>query len=204
MQPELVIVSAGYDSALGDQEVRIENNRNFSYKIFSNQSLQGKMEVTPACYSHLVSMLSSLANGKIAVVLEGGYCFQSLAEGAALTLKTLLGDPCPNLIEPLEAPCPSISDTILNCIYTLRPYWKCLRVNATYDKHVVSTNQTDVHQVIQSFDFKEPYPQVWPTRAFYAKSNKGICAERLLKLMNNTSLLVPQNRLCYAIDVSEQ
>ena len=62
------------------------------------------MEVTPACYSHLLSPLMSLANGRIAVVLEGGYCLESLAEGAALTLKTLLGDPCPKM-EPLTAPC---------------------------------------------------------------------------------------------------
>ena len=44
-----------------------------------------------------------LANGKIAVILEGGYCLKSLAEGAALTLRTLLGDPCPS-IEALPAP----------------------------------------------------------------------------------------------------
>jgi histone deacetylase 6 len=62
------------------------------------------MEITPACYSHLLSPLMSLACGRVAVVLEGGYCLDSLAEGAALTLKTLLGDPCPTM-EPLEAPC---------------------------------------------------------------------------------------------------
>lgn len=66
--------------------------------------MQGEMEVTPACYSHLLSPLMSLANGRIAVVLEGGYCLESLAEGAALTLKTLLGDPCPKM-ESLVAPC---------------------------------------------------------------------------------------------------
>lgn len=61
------------------------------------------MEITPACYGHLVSPLMSLAQGRVAVVLEGGYCLDSLAEGAAITLKTLLGDPCP-LIEPLSEP----------------------------------------------------------------------------------------------------
>lgn len=66
--------------------------------------MQGEMEVTPACYSHLLSPLMSLANGRIAVVLEGGYCLESLAEGAALTLKTLLGDPCPKM-ESLVTPC---------------------------------------------------------------------------------------------------
>lgn len=62
------------------------------------------MEVTPACYTHLLSSLLLLASGRVAVVLEGGYCLESLAEGAALTLRTLLGDPCPRM-KPLDAPC---------------------------------------------------------------------------------------------------
>lgn len=61
------------------------------------------MEITPAAYAHLISPLMCLAQGRVAVVLEGGYCLDSLAEGAAITLKTLLGDPCP-LIEPLAEP----------------------------------------------------------------------------------------------------
>lgn len=61
------------------------------------------MEITPACYAHLVSPLMSLAQGRVAVVLEGGYCLDALAEGAAITLKTILGDPCP-LLEPLNEP----------------------------------------------------------------------------------------------------
>lgn len=65
---------------------------------------QGEMEITPAGYTHLVSPLMALANGRIAVVLEGGYCLDSLAEGAALTLRTLLGDPCP-LMDTLPEPC---------------------------------------------------------------------------------------------------
>lgn len=159
------------------------------------------MEVTPACYSHLISLLSSLANGKIAVVLEGGYCLQSLAEGAALTLKTLLGDPCPTLIEPLESPSTSITETILNCIYSLRPYWKSLRVNATYDEcDTLMGKQNHLHQVIQSFEYNKPYPQIWPTRAFYQRNN-GVATERLNKLINDTSLNVSRNRLCYAIEL---
>lgn len=61
------------------------------------------MEITPACYAHLVSPLMAFAQGQVAVILEGGYCLDSLAEGAAITLKSLLGDPCPAL-EPLAEP----------------------------------------------------------------------------------------------------
>lgn len=56
---------------------------------------QGEMEVTPQFVPHLLWPLLSLASGKMAVILEGGYCIKSLAEGAALSLRALLGDPCP-------------------------------------------------------------------------------------------------------------
>lgn len=65
--------------------------------------MQGEMEITPAGYAHLISPLLPLAQGRMAVILEGGYCLESLAEGAAITLKTLLGDPCPKM-EPLSEP----------------------------------------------------------------------------------------------------
>lgn len=64
------------------------------YRIFSTQ--QGEMEISPACYAHLTHMLMGVT-GTIVVVLEGGYCLASLAESAALTLRTLLGDPVPPL-----------------------------------------------------------------------------------------------------------
>jgi len=57
------------------------------------------MALYPQCYPHLIRPLMGLANGKIAVILEGGDCIKSLAEGAALTLRTLLGYPCPVIPE---------------------------------------------------------------------------------------------------------
>lgn len=61
------------------------------------------MEITPACYAHLISPLMTLAGGKVAAFLEGGYYLESLAESAAITLRTFLGDPCP-LLEKLDEP----------------------------------------------------------------------------------------------------
>ncbi|KAL3219039.1 hypothetical protein MRX96_031193 [Rhipicephalus microplus] len=74
-QPELVLVSAGYDAALGCPE--------------------GLMRLSPATYAHLLHPLMALAGGRVCVVLEGGYCVSSLTEGVALTLRTLLGGPLP-------------------------------------------------------------------------------------------------------------
>ncbi len=73
------------------------------------------MKLTPDIFAHLTHYLKGLANGKLMVLLEvriiltlesirifqcqGGYCIETLAESAAWTLRSLLGDPC----SPLQA-----------------------------------------------------------------------------------------------------
>ena len=82
------------------------------------------MMVTPACYAHLVHSLRQFATGKVCVLLEGGYCLKSLAEAAALTLRDLLGEPCPLLPVGAVKPChPTVVRVILMLMRTLRPYW---------------------------------------------------------------------------------
>ena len=61
--------------------------------------------VTPACYAHLINALSCLSNGKLCVLLEGGYCIKSLSEGVALSVRALLGYPTPR-IETTKKPDP--------------------------------------------------------------------------------------------------
>ena len=70
-QPELVLVSAGFDAALGCPE--------------------GEMRLSPAVYGHFLRSLSQLAAGKVVAMLEGGYFLESLADGAALSLRSLMG-----------------------------------------------------------------------------------------------------------------
>ncbi|XP_032348465.1 polyamine deacetylase HDAC10 isoform X5 [Camelus ferus] len=48
--PELVLVSAGFDSAIGDPE--------------------GQMQATPECFAHLTQLLQVLADGRVCAVLE--------------------------------------------------------------------------------------------------------------------------------------
>lgn len=146
------------------------------------------MEITPACYSHLLSPLMTLAQGKVAVILEGGYCLESLAEGAALTLRTLLGDPSP-IMEPLDTPCDIITETILNCIYTHRPYWKVLQIQETYSLEELNNvnPQPDLHKVVQEFKGGPPIPERFETRNCYPLQSddlkRQIC-ERLSSLKN--------------------
>uniref|UniRef100_A0A7N8XI05 Protein deacetylase HDAC6 n=1 Tax=Mastacembelus armatus TaxID=205130 RepID=A0A7N8XI05_9TELE len=82
-QPQLVLVSAGFDAAVGDQKVKT-----------------GQMCVSPQCFHVLTHMLMSLAEGRLVLALEGGYNLQSTAEGAAACVKALLGRVCPPLTPP--------------------------------------------------------------------------------------------------------
>ena len=85
-------------------------------------------QVSPSAFSHLANLVQPLADGKVVALLEGGYCLTSLAEGAALTVKTLLGDPCARLPSALGAPRKEMADAIRNAKIALRPYWRCFEV----------------------------------------------------------------------------
>ncbi|XP_054845163.1 polyamine deacetylase HDAC10 [Eublepharis macularius] len=103
--PELVVVSAGYDSGIGDPE--------------------GQMSATPECFAHLTHFLMHLAKGKLCVVLEGGYHLRSLSESVCMTIKTLLGDPLPSLSGEM-VPCLSALESMHNVRAAHKLYWKCL------------------------------------------------------------------------------
>ncbi|XP_014474298.1 PREDICTED: histone deacetylase 6 isoform X1 [Dinoponera quadriceps] len=184
-QPDLVIVSAGYDAALGCPE--------------------GEMLVTPACYSHLLSSLLSLAAGKVAVVLEGGYCLKSLAEGAALTLRTLLGDPCP-VLQTLELPSLSIRDTILNVIYAHRQYWNCYQYQDSHSINTVTHNKEEIanqHVVTVTYKGSPTKPEKYETRNCYPKLNKEIFEaldKKLNELIQFTNLYKAPHKVCIVYD----
>ncbi|XP_009950290.1 PREDICTED: histone deacetylase 10-like [Leptosomus discolor] len=116
--PELVIVSSGYDSAIGDPE--------------------GQMNATPEVFAHLTHFLMQLANGKLCVILEGGYHLKSLSESVCMTVKTLLGDPVPQMTGEM-APCLSAVESIQNVRAAHKPYWKWL----LYEVPPIKTATTD-------------------------------------------------------------
>lgn len=141
-QPDLIIFSAGYDACIGCPE--------------------GEMNITPGFYGHLIVLLSGLACGKLAVCLEGGYFLPSLAEGAAMTLKGLLGDP-PATLQPLTVPHCTVIETINNLKIALHDYWDCFRV---YPSYTVSTGGMDLHKAVVKYE-GEPATAPFLTRNCY-------------------------------------
>ena len=185
-QPDLIIVSAGYDAALGCPE--------------------GEMLLTPACYAHLLSSLLSLASGKVAVVLEGGYCLKSLAESGALTLRALLGDPCP-MLQTLELPSLSIRDTILNAIYAHKPYWKCYQYQDTYSINSTINNKeessNDEHLPVAVFKGSDIRQEAYETRNCYPVQSKDVIESienQLNALIQLTTLSKASNKVCVVHD----
>ncbi|XP_028307943.1 histone deacetylase 6-like [Gouania willdenowi] len=106
-QPQLVLVCAGFDAALGDPK--------------------GEMCVSPQCFHVLTHMLMSLAEGRLILALEGGYDLQATAEGAAACVRALLGGACPPLSFP-SAPSESALQSISDTIAALYPHWASLHV----------------------------------------------------------------------------
>ncbi|XP_028664811.1 polyamine deacetylase HDAC10 isoform X2 [Erpetoichthys calabaricus] len=112
--PELVLISAGFDSAINDPE--------------------GKMCATPACFAHLTHLLMSLAEGKICAVLEGGYDLHSLSHCICHTVKAFLGDPVPHLLN-ISSPCDSALESIQNVRAVHQQHWAFLRSLPISMKH---------------------------------------------------------------------
>ena len=104
-QPELILVSAGFDAALGDP--------------------LGGYRVSPAMYGHMTAALTTLASGRLVLALEGGYCLPAIAECTLQCARALLGDPLPPLqLEPHVKP--SAVETVRAVRWAQAPYWSCM------------------------------------------------------------------------------
>jgi len=109
-EPELIFVSAGFDTYVGDP--------------------LGGMKVTPQGYAAMTRLIMDLAkqyaSGRVAITLEGGYHLTGLRESVKAVLKELVGDSVltPSNLEALEkGTAPPIVDDV---IQVQEPYWPTL------------------------------------------------------------------------------
>ena len=125
--PDLVVISAGFDAADGDE--------------------LGGCFVTPPCYAHMTHMLMSLADGKVAVCLEGGYNLQAISNSAVAVARTLMGEPPPRMNLPKinrEA-----ARTLAKAQALQAPYWQCMRPGVVDVPDVASLNGSRLHDVVR-------------------------------------------------------
>ena len=74
-QPDLILISSGFDSARGDP--------------------LGGLSVDPEGYAYIVRRLNELANSKIVIALEGGYNLDAIAMSAEASIRSLNNQPLP-------------------------------------------------------------------------------------------------------------
>ncbi|XP_035520376.1 polyamine deacetylase HDAC10 [Morone saxatilis] len=143
--PDLVLVCAGFDSAIGDPE--------------------GEMCASPDIFAHLTHLLMNLAGGKLCAVLEGGYNLTSLPQSVCQTVQTLLGDPAPRPAN-LDGPCESALES-LHCVRSAhRQYWSCLKHAAELPTSGISTKRIKLaeeeERLEKGDEEKSREEQVWP------------------------------------------
>jgi histone deacetylase 6 len=129
--PDLVIISAGFDAAEGD--------------------LLGGCFVTPAGYGHMTYMLKSLAKGKLVVCLEGGYNLRSIARSALAVTRVLLGEQPDRLHEDSFQVRDSAVHTVDQVKRQQSRFWKSL-----YPKHIEKSDpgyadKIRLHKLIREF-----------------------------------------------------
>ncbi|XP_020577070.1 histone deacetylase 15 [Phalaenopsis equestris] len=106
--PDITIISAGFDAARGDP--------------------LGCCDVTPAGYAQMTHMLCSLSQGKLLVILEGGYNLRSISSSATAVVKVLLGEnPGYDMsnVKPSEAGL----ETVLQVLKIQLKFWPILGTN---------------------------------------------------------------------------
>ncbi|KAL2865025.1 histone deacetylase hdaA [Aspergillus lucknowensis] len=130
--PDLVIIASGFDAAVGDE--------------------LGGCFVTPACYAHMTHMLMTLAHGKVAVCLEGGYNFRSISKSALAVTKTLMGDPPDRLHS--TTPSDIAISTVRRVIMIQSSYWHCMYPKGPQREGLWTDR---LHDVIRAYQAKQLY-----------------------------------------------
>jgi len=125
--PQIILVSCGFDGAIGHPHPL------------------GGYQLTPTCFGYMTKKLMSLADGKVVLVLEGGYELSSLAECGKLCVEALLSKELPTFnLETLKAkPNQNAITTLKEVIHVQKKYWRLLKryehlVSLSHDKAISS------------------------------------------------------------------
>lgn len=144
--PDLVIISAGFDAAAGDE--------------------LGGCFVTPECYAHMTHMLMSLAEGKVSVCLEGGYNLNAISNSALAVARTLMGEPPPRMTLP------KINKDAQKTLDKVRayqaPYWECMRRGIVDVAETMGTDSRKMHDVLR-MDQKARYAESYNMFPMYVQ-----------------------------------
>ncbi|XP_011303794.1 histone deacetylase 4 isoform X2 [Fopius arisanus] len=144
--PDIVIVSAGFDAAIG------------------HPAPLGGYRVSPACFGRMTQQLLELANGRVVLALEGGYDLAAICDSAQECVRALLGDETSPIKEEelTRVPCQNAVDTLQKTIAIQMSHWPCVKLAA----HTVATSalqasqkehdETDTVSAMASLSMQQP------------------------------------------------
>ncbi|XP_071518120.1 histone deacetylase 4 isoform X5 [Panulirus ornatus] len=109
--PDIVLVSAGFDAADG------------------HPSPLGGYKVSASCFGQMTKQLMTLARGKVVLALEGGYNLASICDATEACVRTLTSDEPPPLSEHemTRPPCQNAIETLQNVIGVQSGHWPVVR-----------------------------------------------------------------------------
>ncbi|GAB5371869.1 hypothetical protein AAMO2058_001616900 [Amorphochlora amoebiformis] len=110
--PQLILISAGFDSARGDP--------------------LGGCDISPNGFAHMTHALMGLAQGKVVMVLEGGYNLSAISQSFAACTAVLLGDP-PKMLGRVF-PSKKALRAMMDTKRYHAPYWMCCTRSASYEQ----------------------------------------------------------------------
>uniref|UniRef100_A0A5S6Q429 histone deacetylase n=1 Tax=Trichuris muris TaxID=70415 RepID=A0A5S6Q429_TRIMR len=126
-QPDFIIVAAGFDAAEG------------------HSPLIGGYKLTPAIFAYMTNALMSYADGKVVLVLEGGYDVPIVCQCVEQCLRALCRDEVAPLSEESlsKPPCNSARQTLKRVLSVQQKYWP--KINAAVD---LNTSQNEFDEQI--------------------------------------------------------
>ncbi|XP_073708025.1 histone deacetylase 7 [Garra rufa] len=109
--PDVVLVSAGFDAAEGHPEAL------------------GGYRVSAKCFGFLTRRLMELAEGRVVLVLEGGYDLTSLCDGLQACVSALVGNETEPLAEKelVRKPCINAVESLKTVLHVQSRYWRSVR-----------------------------------------------------------------------------
>ncbi|CAK42801.1 uncharacterized protein An16g01840 [Aspergillus niger] len=159
-------VASGFDAAAGDE--------------------LGGCFVTPSCYAHMTHMLMTLANGKVAVCLEGGYNFRSISKSALAVTKTLMGDPPDRL--HTTSPSALATTTVRRVMMIQSHYWHCMYPKGPPQDGLFTDR---LHDVIRAYQSKQLYDNYKLTSLFIYRTAISRSFENQVLASSNYHQTVP-------------
>mmetsp|Transcript_35448 Transcript_35448/g.92286 ORF Transcript_35448/g.92286 Transcript_35448/m.92286 type:complete len:488 (-) Transcript_35448:249-1712(-) len=115
-QPDLILVSSGFDAAEGDP--------------------LGLCKVTPAGYAQLAGIVAKEGRGKTAFILEGGYNLNSISRSAEAVMRAVLGEevPVPLMAEDSKALLDRAdergAEDVFKTIRSIESFWRDINFGA--------------------------------------------------------------------------